>query len=324
MTKLIGTGANQVPTNADLGKLAYQDAIANGTGTAGQVLQSGGATAAPTWATVSSGYDQVQFPSDWTSPDETFNSSGTYTKPSGVADDDYIWIYLLGGGGSGCSNATYTAPNGTVLSGSSSGDVGGSPGGQATLLYGKAKLFHGGGMVVAGSQTVAQRTSIVYRYDPHVGFGSSFTLSSSNGGVSYSTNSGSVSSASGRVIHIDGAGSVSDDYLHSSVNSPTSFSLDSATTSALAQDAFGGEAISKHSGQSTVQNTSVFGAGNAGARPYNNAARPTIPQGISVLAGDGGVLNGAEGQFPGGAGRSLTGTGTGGTGQAGQIRIYHV
>jgi len=54
MTKLIGTGANQVPTNADLGKLAYQDAIANGTGTAGQVLQSGGATGSPTWATVSS------------------------------------------------------------------------------------------------------------------------------------------------------------------------------------------------------------------------------------------------------------------------------
>jgi hypothetical protein len=43
-----------VPTNADLGKLAYQDAIANGTGTAGQVLQSGGATGSPTWATVSS------------------------------------------------------------------------------------------------------------------------------------------------------------------------------------------------------------------------------------------------------------------------------
>ena len=54
MTKLVGTAPNQVPTNADLGKLAYQDAIANGTGTAGQVLQSGGATGSPTWATVSS------------------------------------------------------------------------------------------------------------------------------------------------------------------------------------------------------------------------------------------------------------------------------
>jgi len=55
MTKLIGTGANQVPTNADLGKLAYQDAIANGTGTAGQVLQSGGATGSPVWADAGGG-----------------------------------------------------------------------------------------------------------------------------------------------------------------------------------------------------------------------------------------------------------------------------
>ena len=31
MTKLIGTGANQVPTKADLGRLAYQDAIVNAT-----------------------------------------------------------------------------------------------------------------------------------------------------------------------------------------------------------------------------------------------------------------------------------------------------
>jgi microcystin-dependent protein len=55
MAKLIGTGANQVPTNADLGKLAYQDAIANGTGTAGQVLQSGGATGSPAWADAGGG-----------------------------------------------------------------------------------------------------------------------------------------------------------------------------------------------------------------------------------------------------------------------------
>lgn len=55
MTKLIGTAPNQVPTNADLGKLAYQDAIANGTGTAGQVLQSGGATGSPTWVDAGGG-----------------------------------------------------------------------------------------------------------------------------------------------------------------------------------------------------------------------------------------------------------------------------
>ena len=162
MTKLIGTGANQVPTNADLGKLAYQDAIANGTGTAGQVLQSGGATGSPAWATVSSDPAAVVFPSDWASPTNTYNSSGTWSKGS-LSDDAYVWFFLISSGGGGAE--VHSASGGTVR-----------------LIYAKAGLLNGAtfviGAAVAGtSQNVG---SIAKNH-------TTLTLSSGNGGTIYST-----------------------------------------------------------------------------------------------------------------------------------------
>ena len=291
-------------------------------GTAGTVLTSDGTDLS--FAAVSAGYDQVTFPSDWTSPDETFNSSGTYTKRSGVADDDYIWIYLIGGGGPGCSSGR---ANGS-RAGNTAGYVGGSAGGGATLLYGKAKFFTGGAMVVGAAYPFSAIPSgTTFYYDSKVGNPSTFTLTSSNGSVAYSTNNGgspSTDNVNSRVIQVDGAGSVSDDYLHSQVASPTIFSLDTATTAVAAANAFEMPKISSANGISTTQQTSVFAGGNAGARPYNFGALPTILQGTSILAGAGGILNSTDGQFPGGAGRSVTGTGVGGDGAAGQIRIYHV
>lgn len=41
MTKLVGTAPNQVPTNADLGKLAYQDAISSNPYTAQSTAATG-------------------------------------------------------------------------------------------------------------------------------------------------------------------------------------------------------------------------------------------------------------------------------------------
>jgi hypothetical protein len=289
-------------------------------GTAGTVLTSDGTDLS--FATISAGYEQVTFPSDWTSPDETFNSSGTYTKPSGVADDDNIWIYIVGGGGAGCSSGR---ANGS-LAGNTIGYVGGSAGGSATLLYGKAKFFTGGAMVVGAAYPFSGRPSNAYYYNGTTGNASTFTLSSSNGAVVFSTNNGgdpATDDVSSRVIQVVGAGSVSDDYLHTQVASPTIFSLDVATTPQAVQNAFYMPTISSGNAN-VIQDTSVFAGGNGGARPYNSNTLPTILQGTSILAGAGGILNGTDGQFPGGAGRSVTGTGVGGDGAAGQIRIYHV
>jgi len=169
--------------------------------------------------------------------------------------------------------------------------------------------------------------NVNFYYNGSVGNPSTFTLTNSNGAVAYSTNNGdgsNVSDVSSKVIQVDGAGSVSDDYLHSQVSSPTVFSLDTVTTPILSANAFVMGSIQSGNNVSTTQQTSVFAGGNAGARPYNYNSLPTIAQGTSVLAGAGGILNGTDGQFPGGAGRSVTGSGVGGDGAAGQIRIYHV
>ena len=337
MTRARDIAAGTIFTGADHTKL---DGIATGAtayvhptgagnqhvpaaGATGQLLQYASAGTAA-WATFSAGYEQVTFPSNWASPSETFNSSGTYTKPSGVADDDYIWIYLVGGGGAGCSSGR---ANGS-RAGNTAVYVGGSAGGSAILLYGKAKFFTGGAMIVGAAYPFSAIPSGgSFYYNPTVGNPSTFTLTSSNGSIAYSTNDGddsNVSDVSSKVIQVDGAGSVSDDYLHSQVSSPTVFSLDTVTTPILSANAFVMGSIQSGNNVSTTQQTSVFAGGNAGARPYNYNSLPTIAQGTSVLAGAGGILNGTDGQFPGGAGRSVTGSGVGGDGAAGQIRIYHV
>ena len=72
-------------------------------GGASTVLTSDGTDISWT-ATSSGGFEAVVFPSDWSSPTATYTSSGTYSKGS-LADDDYVWVYLVGGGGGGSKSA---------------------------------------------------------------------------------------------------------------------------------------------------------------------------------------------------------------------------
>lgn len=110
MTKLIGTAPNQTPTNADLGKLAYQDAIANGTGTAGQVLQSGGATGSPTWVTLGGGvptgmimpHTVATEPTGFLECDGAAVSRSTYAALFAVISDNY---------GAGDGSSTFNLPD---------------------------------------------------------------------------------------------------------------------------------------------------------------------------------------------------------------------
>ncbi len=86
-------------------------------GATGQLLQFASAGTAA-WATVSSGVE-VTFPSNWSSPTNTYNSSGTWSKGS-LSDDDYVWIYLVGGGQGGGNGSVSGAGN------RSNGGAGGS------------------------------------------------------------------------------------------------------------------------------------------------------------------------------------------------------
>jgi hypothetical protein len=68
-------------------------------GSSGQVLQYSSAGTA-VWATPSS---PDPFPSapTWTNPNATYTSSGSWSKPSGIADGDWVIFHLISGGGSG-------------------------------------------------------------------------------------------------------------------------------------------------------------------------------------------------------------------------------
>ena len=286
MAKLIGTGANQVPTNADLGRLAYQDAIANGTGTAGQLLQSGGATAAPAWATISTGAPDVVFPSDWASSTNTYTSSGTWSKGS-LSDDDYVWFYGINGGDGG----------GVYFSASLGQSAYAGHAGKASLFYGKASIFDGASYVVgAGAAGVT--------FNHHAAGGAS-TLTLSNGRV---LSNSSDNNLPDYVMDSSGAGT----YISSTFSPDVNFTLNLPITVSSVAYAAGGI------NQQTLNNTLFGGHGAFGS---SNAS--TAVSYLSLFGGVNGASLGAAGAVPGGAGAGNT-SGTGGAGAAGSWRVYHV
>lgn len=286
MTKLIGTGANQVPTNADLGKLAYQDAIANGTGTAGQLLQSNGATGSPTWATISTGTPDVVFPSDWASPTNTYTSSGTWSKGS-LDDDDYVWFFLLSSGEGGA-------------------EIQQGDGGAVKLIYGKAGLFNGAAYVIGAAVTGTNLNAI-----PVAQNHSTLTLASGQGGRVFTTNT-LISSASDfqdpNVVISSPNSGVSGTYLQGSPAESYKFSTESLPS--------GYQLFFRGTSSNTQSNNTIFG-GAAGQKTGTSHVN------TSLLSGNGGTSSSLNGIAPGGGG-GTDGSSVGGTGAAGNVRVYHV
>lgn len=312
MAKLIGTGANQVPTNADLGKLAYQDAIANGTGTAGQLLQSGGATGSPAWATVSSSPPVPIFPSDWTSPNNTYSTSGTWSKGS-LADTDLVWIYMVGGGNAGSAD-NQIGWNTT-----------GGSGGMAMLLFGQAKVFDGGTYAIGAGQIFGGST----------GGNTTFTLSSTYGSRVFSSNENTFAGFHNNpFVYVDGSGiatqSIETGSVTAGLANPAIFTLSPASSA---------PSWSGHVGNGTIRwnyasgsgASSIFGGGAGGGHSHTNDSSPAAnatTRGSSLYAGDGGAsASGAAGTYPGGGGGGYAtngGSPSGGNGANGNLRVYHV
>ena len=316
MTKLIGTAPNQTPTNADLGRLAYQDAIANGTGTAGQLLQSGGATAAPAWATVSSGAPDVVFP-NLASPNNTYTSSGTWSKGS-LDDDDYVWIYLCGGGRGGFSNTYPSESNGGA-------------GGGALLVYGQAGLFDGAAYIIGGGGVGSSSSS----QNGHVaGYGGStkITTTSANGSQVFTTIGGGwndsyatdipnkvmVSAPSSAIAQsttgISGRLKTPYDFIIGANSEPTGWA--GAVTGAWESYAWFNATRTTGAGMNGI----FGGGGGAGRIQYGGNSLVGVAGG-SLYAGAGGAFNG-DGAVPGGGGGGSNGQA--GDGGAGNMRVYHV
>lgn len=249
-------------------------------GTSGQYLQSAGAGAAPTWATISSASTILDY--------QSFTSSGTWTKPSGINGNSLVMGYLWGaggggsgaaggggGGGGGCIQFWYAASDlnatETVTVGTGSGIDSASQGGNTTF---KGYTAYGGG----GAQG-----------NGGCGGGGGWTSAGGNGPATAGSGGG----------FLGGAGS-------NNTNGGTSiYGGGGAPGGASFWGGGGGTASTAAAG-----GNSYYGGGGGAGQYLSN-------QGTSVWGGNGGNQNSA-GTAPGGGG------GRNGAGARGEARIWTI
>ena len=280
-------------------------------GAAGTVLTSDGTDLA--FAAVASGAADVVFP-NIASPNNTYTSSGTWSKGS-LSDDAYVWFYMVGGGGGGGSQP-YNP--GSIF-------VQGGLGAAGILIYAQASLFDGAAYVVgAGSAG---------RDNPEPGGSnptpSTLTLSSSNGSGVYST--GTSNSTANIFTQIDGKTIIQSTTLVSAVNNPSNVFVVPTARPTGWSGAFTGDHSSYQwqGGVAGYQNAAggngIFGGGGGGG--HHASEGTDNPNGGSLYAGAGGNVGntGAAGSAPGGGGGGSKSYGVdGGDGGNGNIRVYHV
>ena len=257
-------------------------------GTAGTVLTSDG-TDLSFAALPASGTSPIIFPSDWTSPNSTYTSSGTWSKGS-LSDDDYVWFYLVAGGGGGRYNATF---------------AGGGHGGNALLLYGKASLFDGKAYVVgAGDDGLPNGQDGGIGGVSSVAFGGTIgtlttDLVSARSLDAYSASAVSYQNANNFTISHDGT-------YPSGVGNLFDAPQGSYDPPGTKSSVFGGGGGGQMWHTNPQQNGISTYAGAGGAYPSGNA-------------------NGADGVAPGGGGGATKSSGrSGGDGADGSVRVYHV
>jgi hypothetical protein len=246
-----------------------------------------------TFMTAGLGTPAIVFPSNWASPTNNYTSSATWSKGS-LADDDYVWFYLLNSGGGG----------GTDRPGF---------GGMAMLLYATAATLNGAAYTI-GAAKAGQNSAVGTIQNP-----TTVTLTSGNGSLVFTpeeistTDDTSGDPTLQTNIRSIGVGGVISTYL-------TGFPAASYTiqTGALPTN-YGAWTISN--GYQTYQNYDgdcVFGGG-VGYTTIGSANAAAV----SLFAGNGGASLGAAPGSPGGGGAQGDGE-TGTTGAAGSLRVYHV
>jgi hypothetical protein len=268
-------------------------------GSNAQLLQSNGTTAA--WATVSSGPPAVVFPSDWTSPNNNYTSSGVWSQGS-LSDDDYVLFLLVGGGGGGQR----------VGAGSAHGGIGG----RAKILFGKAKVFNGGAYVVGAG--VDGATTGTTQLSPSV---SSFTLTSTFGSQLFAT---SILTQPDDLT-IGYAVSASTDTVGTGGLITSTVPVPSVDFKTLPSGYSMWNAVYQDTSTGAQSYAGVFGAGGGGWANYS--ANTGYAGQNSLFSGNGGAggNSGENGTAPGGGGGGCWNNGnTAGNGADGSVRVYHV
>lgn len=277
-------------------------------GAASTVLTSDGTDI--TWAAAAGGGTSlpfIEYPSNWASPNNTYTSSGTWSKGS-LADDAIVWMYLTGGGQGG-NSGQYSYAGG---------------GADVILLCGTAGILNGGAYVIGAGGAGLQNGAVFKAGD--LGGNSTFTLSSENGSVPFTTTNYSLPYANSdffslNVIYVNGANK---DASNSFFTNTGAYSFREGTLPTA-----GGVTYlnwgAQGKGTGTTALTSVFGPAHGGAA-YQNISGVV---GTSLYGGAGGARNNSgdasDGSVPGGGGGgSYSASNTGGDGAAGNLRVYHV
>lgn len=278
-------------------------------GATGQLLQYASAGTAA-WATIETGTPAIVTPT-FASPDSTYTSSGTYSKPNTVADTDLMWVFIVNGGGGG--------------GGDPSGDFygQGGNGGNPLLMYGPASAFDGATYVIGlggASGSGGVRTA---------GGASYITLSSSNGSTRYDTAapnanfmhyvSGGKKLVGGTTMSITHTGGVLFNLttIHSGWVTTQS---NAAVSSSGSYSNYGTIGAYTYAAQHAV-----FGGGGGGGQD-RQTMNDSFGGAQSFLSGNGGVgsssSNGTAGDLHGGGGGA--GRPNGGVGGSGSMRVYYV
>lgn len=222
-------------------------------------------------------------------PNQTFTSSGTWSKPGSVADSAYVVFYMVGGGSSG---GTYY------------GGPGGFGGGVGILT---ATM---GGLPSSISVTIGAGGARQSYFGYSTNVGGSTTVSSNS--ITYTAGGGSGGNSTETIRFPPFV-------IFPVVESPFNYAIPTngtATAGTIPSTVTNG-----------VQNGkgSIFAAGDGGnVNPNHNGTG-----GSSTYAGNGGAGNmtyGATGSVPGGGGGgAYTAAGsTGGAGGNGSVRVYYI
>ena len=309
-----GAAAGQV-LQRNAGNSAYEwgDGLPTGA-SAGQVLQRNAGDSAYEWGTIASGTPAVVFP-NLASPTNTYTSSGTWSKGS-LADTDFVWMYLCGGGYGG-NSASYPSTSS------------GGKGGGAVLVYGTAGHFNGAAYVIGAGGAGGSGGNGT------AGSLSSITTSSANGSFAYNTLVGGwadthatdlpnkimVSAPDGIVTQsttlASGRTKTPYDFIFAANSEPTGWS--GAVTGQWGQYQWTNAGVTTGAGIN-----GIFGGGGGGGKiQYGGNPLVSVPGG-SLYAGVGGAHPNGTGSVPGGGGGGHSSNGQAGAGGAGNLRVYHV
>jgi len=302
------TRARDAATNSHVTTYVHPTGAGNqhvpAAGAAGQLLQYASAGTAA-WATISTSADDVVFP-NLASPNNTYTSSGTWSKGS-LSDDDYVWFYFVGGGGGGGRNE-YTGS--TIYSA-------GGVGGDAILIYGKAKFFDGAAYVI-GAGNAGSTTS---GYEGTPATVSTLTSTSTNGSVVYSTSDPEL------YVYLDAPRITQSTTGITAVNNPSNVFTVPSPITGWTGAVSGGPYAWKGGVRGWADVTGgngIFGGGGGGGQHSSYAA---VAAGGSLYSGAGGAMagTGVAGSYPGGGGGgSSTTNQQGASGANGNLRVYHV